>query len=168
MNNRLLAMILTVALVLVVSSVLIYEAYMDKLSRDDVVAQRAEKLNQQILKVRKDIDAINKALQQYRHDHLKLPSSEQGLSVLVKSSASVPPTDPNYSVGYLTAIPKDAWNKDYIYKYPGDYSEYDLYSYGEDGIEDDDDIGNWLQNKGPHVKNWSKHSLFGAAQEKTQ
>ncbi|MCH9741615.1 MAG: type II secretion system major pseudopilin GspG [Proteobacteria bacterium] len=166
--SRKLTIMLTIALVLIVGAVLGYEAYMDKLAREDAVAQHANKLNQQILKVRQDIDAINAALQQYRHDHFKLPSNQQGLAVLVKSAANVSPTDPNYSVGYLTDIPKDAWDKDYIYKYPGDYSEYDLYSYGEDGVEDDDDIGNWLQNKGPHVKNWSKHSLFGGAKEKTQ
>ncbi|MCI4410245.1 MAG: type II secretion system major pseudopilin GspG [Thiotrichales bacterium] len=166
--NRKLTIMLIIVLVLIVGAVLGYEAYMDKLAPEDAVAQHANQLNQQILKARQDIDAINAALQQYRHDHFKLPSNQQGLAVLVKRAENVSPTDPNYSVGYLTALPKDAWGKDYIYKYPGDYSEYDLYSYGEDGVEDDDDIGNWLQNKGSHVKNWSKYSILGAAKERTQ
>ena len=45
----------------------------------------------------------------------------------------------------MEEVPKDSWGRPYQYKYPAERSsrEYDVYSFGKDGIESDDDIGNW-------------------------
>ncbi len=42
-------------------------------------------------------------------------------------------------------IPKDPWQREYVYKFPGQQnpSGFDLYSFGPDGREGADDIGNW-------------------------
>ena len=44
-------------------------------------------------------------------------------------------------------LPPDPWGRPYAYKYPGEHSEYDLYSYGKDGspaaTSEAVDITNW-------------------------
>ena len=52
---------------------------------------------------------------------------------------------PNWRGPYLKRKPMDPWGKEYNYKLPGQHSgDYDLYSYGADGVEGgDDDVTNW-------------------------
>ncbi len=93
---------------------------------------------------RSQIDAFGKALDQYRLDTGHYPSSELGLSSLT----SRPANEPKWSGPYLTkAVPQDPWGNDYLYKYPGEHGEYDLFSYGKDGRlggkDEAADIGNW-------------------------
>jgi len=42
-------------------------------------------------------------------------------------------------------LPKDPWGNPYVYRYPGQRNAngFDLYSFGPDGREGNDDIGNW-------------------------
>jgi general secretion pathway protein G len=80
-----------------------------------------------------DIRAIQTALDLYRLDNFKYPTTEQGLQALVTQ-----PTDPsitNYrSGGYLPSLPKDPWNNPYQYVSPGaNGRDYDIISYGRDG-----------------------------------
>jgi general secretion pathway protein G len=80
-----------------------------------------------------DIRAIQTALDLYRLDNFKYPTTEQGLQALVTQ-----PTDPtitNYrSGGYLPSLPKDPWNQPYQYVSPGPNGrDYDIISYGRDG-----------------------------------
>jgi general secretion pathway protein G len=80
-----------------------------------------------------DIRAIQTALDLYRLDNFKYPTTEQGLQALVTQ-----PTDPtitNYrSGGYLPSMPKDPWNNPYQYVNPGASGrDYDITSYGRDG-----------------------------------
>ncbi|MBN1872570.1 MAG: type II secretion system major pseudopilin GspG [Candidatus Omnitrophica bacterium] len=51
----------------------------------------------------------------------------------------------NWNGPYLKRRPKDPWGRDYNYRVPGQHSnDYDLYSFGGDGVEGgDDDITNW-------------------------
>jgi general secretion pathway protein G len=80
-----------------------------------------------------DIRSIGTALDLYRLDNFKYPTTEQGLGALVKQPAD--PTITNYPPhGYLTTIPKDPWGNPYLYTSPGaDGREYDITSYGRDG-----------------------------------
>jgi general secretion pathway protein G len=92
---------------------------------------------------RAQIDAIEKALDQYRLDTRRLPTTEQGLSVLVSRPAS----EPNWNGPYLKKIaPSDPWGRPYVYRVPGQKGEFDLFSYGRDGKPggsgEDADIGN--------------------------
>jgi len=76
------------------------------------------------------IDALEKALDQYRLDVGRYPTTELGLSALVTRPAN----EPKWSGPYLKkAVPLDPWGKPYLYKMPGDHGEFDLLSYGKDG-----------------------------------
>lgn len=90
------------------------------------------------------IDALGKALDQYRLDTGRYPSNEQGLNALWTK-----PADENRWWGpYLRkAPPPDPWGRDYQYRHPGQHGEYDLFSLGKDGREGGDgenaDVSNW-------------------------
>jgi general secretion pathway protein G len=76
------------------------------------------------------IDALEKALDQYRLDTGRYPTSEQGLSALNQKPAN----EPKWSGPYLKKdVPADPWGRPYAYRAPGEHGEYDLYSYGKDG-----------------------------------
>lgn len=90
------------------------------------------------------IDALEKALDQYRLDTHRYPSAEQGLEALVTK----PLGEANWNGPYLKkAVPPDPWGKPYVYRIPGQKSEFDLLSYGRDGrpggTGEDADITNW-------------------------
>jgi general secretion pathway protein G len=79
---------------------------------------------------RAQIDAFEKALDQYRLDTGHYPTSEQGLGALVTR----PNNEPKWSGPYLRkAVPNDPWDRPYIYKQPGERSELDIVSLGKDG-----------------------------------
>jgi general secretion pathway protein G len=95
-----------------------------------------------------DVESIGNALDQFYLHNGRHPSTEEGLSALrVKpQSADLPNWDGPY---IQKAVPLDPWNRDYVYKCPGDHNPegYDLYSLGKDGKEggtgSDADIKNW-------------------------
>ncbi len=84
------------------------------------------------------------AIDAYRLDTGKFPSSDQGLMALrVK-----PESEPNWDGPYLPKeIPLDPWGRPYEYRCPGEHGDYDILSYGADGQpggEDENaDIVNW-------------------------
>ena len=76
------------------------------------------------------IDAFEKALDQYRLDTRRYPSSELGLAALIER----PTNEPQWNGPYLRkAVPLDPWGRPYIYRTPGSKGDYDLVSYGRDG-----------------------------------
>ncbi len=90
------------------------------------------------------IDSLEKALDQYRLDTGHYPATEQGLTALM----SRPANEPKWQGPYLKKIaPPDPWGRPYVYKYPGERAEYDLYSFGKDGqpggTGEAADITNW-------------------------
>ncbi len=80
-----------------------------------------------------DIRAIQTALDLYRLDNFKYPTTEQGLQALVTQPND--PTITNYRAGgYLPSMPKDPWNNPYQYVSPGPNGrDYEITSYGRDG-----------------------------------
>jgi general secretion pathway protein G len=70
------------------------------------------------------------ALDAYRVDMGRYPTTQEGLSALVDRSS-----DPRWRGPYLRkAIPLDPWGRPYVYRSPGQGgAEYDLRSYGKDG-----------------------------------
>jgi general secretion pathway protein G len=93
---------------------------------------------------RAQIDAFEKALEAYRLDTGRYPSTEQGLGALMDKPASVS----KWQGPYLKkAVPTDPWGNSYRYKQPGDHGDYDIQSLGQDGKSggsgDGADIGNW-------------------------
>ena len=82
--------------------------------------------------VKSDIKAISNALELFKLDNFRYPSTEEGLEALVHK----PDNAPNFAPGgYLKNVPKDPWGNPYGYLSPGLNSAYDLYSYGADGRE---------------------------------
>jgi len=80
---------------------------------------------------RAQIDALEKAIDQYRLDNRRYPTSEEGL-------AAVAP--------YMKkTVPNDPWGRPYVYQIPGDKADYTVLSYGRDGkpggTGEDADIG---------------------------
>jgi general secretion pathway protein G len=76
------------------------------------------------------IDALGKALDQFRLDVGRYPSSEEGLVALNER----PSGDTRWAGPYLKkGVPQDPWGKPYVYAAPGEHGEYDLLSYGKDG-----------------------------------
>jgi len=96
-----------------------------------------------------DIEAnLTTALDLYELDNGRYPNSEQGLDALI-SKPSTSPVPNNWNGPYLKKkrIPNDPWGEVYRYEAPGmqNQDEFDLYSYGPDGVESEDDITNWIQ-----------------------
>ena len=92
-----------------------------------------------------DIESnISLALDMYELDNGMYPATEQGLHALV-SKPSAAPAPSNWKGPYLKKKSKDPWGNEYAYAFPGlhNKNDYDLYSYGADGIESQDDIVNW-------------------------
>jgi len=98
-------------------------------------------------KARQDIQTIRGALDMFKLDNYKYPTTEQGLKSLVQQ-----PNDPSIrnwrQGGYVESMQKDPWGNDYRYVYPGTHGkEYDLYTLGADNQEGGEgpntDIGNW-------------------------
>jgi general secretion pathway protein G len=94
---------------------------------------------------RAQIDSLDKALEQFRLDTGRLPTTEEGLGALNSS----PPGMANWEGPYLKkAVPQDPWGHPYVYVQPGTHqNDFDLESYGRDGqpggTEEDADLGNW-------------------------
>ena len=92
-----------------------------------------------------DIATIVSQLKIYRLDNGNYPTTEQGLGALVQRP-STNPVPPNWKP-YLDRLPKDPWQGDYQYLYPGVKGEIDVFSLGADGQPGgngaDADVGSW-------------------------
>jgi len=91
---------------------------------------------------------LETALDQYRLDVGRYPTTEEGLEALI-----TPPQEEEvrrlWRGPYLKKrkIPKDPWGRPYHYRSPGEHGEYDLWSYGADnqpgGEGEAADITSW-------------------------
>lgn len=99
-------------------------------------------------KARADIATLESALEQYRLDMARYPSSEDGLQALIEAPAGADNIERYRDGGYVRRLPEDPWGNPYQYALPGERGRsFDLYSMGADGEvggeELDADIGNW-------------------------
>lgn len=91
-----------------------------------------------------DINAhLSAALDLFEVDNGRYPTTEEGLAAL----RTAPSAAPRWKGPYLKRpVPPDPWRKPYVYRSPGQHNreDYDLFSYGPDGVEGgQDDITNW-------------------------
>jgi len=104
-----------------------------------------------VIKAQSDIRTLETALDLYRLDNGTYPSTDQGLDALVRRPTSDPQPRNWREGGYIKRLAKDPWGNPYQYIYPGDHSEYDLYSYGADGQPGGEGvnaiIGNWNEKQ---------------------
>jgi general secretion pathway protein G len=97
-----------------------------------------------------DIATLETALKMYKLDNGVYPSTDQGLRALVEQPETGTTPKKWREGGYLEKrkVPKDPWGNEYVYIAPGVNGDFDLSSYGKDGVpggenEDDKDINNW-------------------------
>lgn len=85
-----------------------------------------------ITATKSDLQAIKQALDLYKLDNYRYPTTEEGLEALVIR----PDSARNWPEGgYLPKVPVDKWNNPYVYISPGANGPFDLYSLGADGAE---------------------------------
>jgi len=100
-------------------------------------------------KVRMDIKSIEAALKLYKLDNGIYPSTEQGIEALVKAPETGILPKKWRKGGYLEKrnVPKDPWGNEFIYLSPGVNGDYDIISFGSDGVSGGEsfakDINNW-------------------------
>ena len=91
------------------------------------------------------IQELSAALDLYRLELGKFPSSEQGLAALISKPRNVE----SWNGPYLkkNVIRKDPWGHDFQYRSPGQNGEFDLWSLGADNREggegEDHDVHSW-------------------------
>ncbi len=97
-----------------------------------------------ITAARVQISNFETALNMFRLDNGFYPSTEQGLSALVRKPESG--REPGKWNQYLTRIPPDPWGNDYLYISPGgEGRDYEIISPGPDGEPGtEDDIASWM------------------------
>jgi general secretion pathway protein G len=95
------------------------------------------------------IRIFESALELYKLDNGSYPTTEQGLKSLVEAPTVGRLPRKWREGGYLqkSSIPKDPWGNEYIYLSPGMYNDFDIMSYGDDGLQggegNDKDINSW-------------------------
>lgn len=96
---------------------------------------------------RVQIKNIEQALQLFKLDNGFFPSTEQGIEALVRAPEVGRPAKNYRKDGYLDRVPKDPWNNPYVYVSPGVHGDFDISSYGADGVPggdgEDADINSW-------------------------
>lgn len=93
------------------------------------------------------IRSLEQALQLFKLDNGFYPTTEQGLTALV-TAPEVGRIPKNYRKGgYIDRIPNDPWGSPYVYLSPGAHGDYDISSYGADGMPggegENADINSW-------------------------
>lgn len=91
------------------------------------------------------IEDLASALDMYRLDVGRYPTSDEGLIALVEQPSGIK----GWSGPYLRKnnVPKDPWQFEYHYRSPGDHGRFDIYTLGADnrdgGQGEDADVNSW-------------------------
>ena len=101
------------------------------------------------LKAKMQIESLETALKLYKLDNGMYPDTEQGLQALIEQpETGIIPKNWRKN-GYLEKgrLPKDPWGNEFVYLSPGAHGDYDIISYGADGVPDGEDknrdINSW-------------------------
>lgn len=78
-----------------------------------------------------DIVALENALDMYRLDNGRYPTTEQGLEALIQQPANMADSRNYRTGGYIKRLPKDPWGNDYQYLSPGEKGLFDVYTPGQ-------------------------------------
>lgn len=91
------------------------------------------------------IKEIEGALQLFSFDIGRFPTTAEGLEALVRNPGNLEAWRGPYLA--KSEVPVDPWGKPYVYRCPGEHGDYDLFSYGPDGVEggegENADITSW-------------------------
>jgi len=92
--------------------------YFAQIGKSEIAAARAQ------------IDSLEKALDAYRLDTGRYPTTEQGLAALVTAPQAVA----KWNGPYLRkGLPLDPWANPYVYKSPSEKGDFEIVSLGKDG-----------------------------------
>jgi general secretion pathway protein G len=92
--------------------------YFSQLGKSEVTVAKAQ------------IEAFDRALEAFRLDVGRYPSTEEGLGALLVQ----PATAAKWNGPYLKKdVPQDPWGHAYVYRAPGSKGDFDIVSYGRDG-----------------------------------
>ncbi|HDR2785020.1 MAG: type II secretion system major pseudopilin GspG [Enterobacter sp.] len=95
-----------------------------------------------------DIVALENALDMYKLDNHRYPTTDQGLDALVVAPTLAPLAENYNPEGYIRRLPADPWGNEYVLISPGEHGAIDISSTGPDGeIDTADDINNWDNDK---------------------
>jgi len=100
------------------------------------------------LKAKIQIESLETALKLYKLDNGAYPTTEQSLVALVEKPETGQLSKYKEG-GYLEKgkVPRDPWDNEFIYLSPGVHNDFDLISYGADGVEGGEgknaDINSW-------------------------
>jgi general secretion pathway protein G len=101
------------------------------------------------LKAKMQIESLETALKLYKLDNGAYPSTDQGIEALVAPPDTPPVPQKWRDGGYLEKgkVPVDPWGNSFVYLSPGVHGDYDISSYGADGVSGGDgknsDINSW-------------------------
>lgn len=100
-------------------------------------------------KAKLQIQSLETALKLYKLDSGRYPDTEQGLEALVQVPESGIIPNKWREGGYLEKgrLPLDPWGNHFVFLSPGAHGDYDMISYGADGVPggegEDRDINSW-------------------------
>ncbi len=101
------------------------------------------------VKAKIDIAALETALKLYKLDNGSYPATEQGLLALIEKPETGNVPKKWREEGYLDKrkVPKDPWGNEFVYLSPGVHGDFDIISYGADGVPggegEDKDVNSW-------------------------
>jgi general secretion pathway protein G len=100
------------------------------------------------------IGQLRQAIENFRFEVGRYPTTDEGLRALVENSGVE-----GWDGPYLEprVVPKDPWRREYQYVSPGQHGEYDLWSYGGDGVAGGEgenvDITSWGERSSDGLTN---------------
>jgi len=97
-----------------------------------------------VTQAKTQIQEFEGVLDMFRLDVGRYPTTQEGLQALRTKPSGVE----NWDGPYLKKdVPMDPWGRPYVYRFPGQHGDFDLFSMGSDGQEggeaDAADIVNW-------------------------
>jgi general secretion pathway protein G len=104
---------------------------------------RADALDPKVVAARTWISVLQSAMDRFQRDMGHYPSLDEGLDALYHAPAK---DALRWKGPYLKGeMPVDPWTHAYRYRIPGMKSSagFDIWSLGPDGVESEDDVGNW-------------------------
>ena len=92
-----------------------------------------------------EISQISQALDLFKLEIGRYPTSQEGLQALV----AAPPGVTNWAGPYWkkSTVPKDPWGNEYKYVTPGTHGAYDIISLGADGVEGGEGVNKDITNE---------------------
>ena len=79
------------------------------------------------------INNLESILDLYRLETGRYPDQDEGLDALINQPADAKAWNGPYVK--KEQMLSDPWGRPYLYRFPGEHGEYDLYSFGSDGVE---------------------------------